>query len=95
MDEDKLSMKDIPSYHWPTKEEGKAQYPKFAKDFQGTLKGLRIVVEPGGMSQSHTSEQERGVCHHPPSQVRSLDETRLGGADVGVCLTFLLLKYVL
>ena len=35
MEEDKISMKDIPSYHWPTKEEGKAQYPKFAKDFQG------------------------------------------------------------
>ena len=51
MDEDKLSMKDIPSYHWPTKEEGKAQYPKFAKDFQGTLKGLRIVVEPGGIDR--------------------------------------------
>ena len=51
MDEDKLSMKDIPSYHWPTKEEGKAQYPKFAKDFQGPLKRLRIVVEPGGIDR--------------------------------------------
>ena len=51
MDEDKISTKDIPSYHWPTKEEGKAQYPKFAKDFQGTLKGLRIVVEPGGIDR--------------------------------------------
>ena len=51
MDEDKISMKDIPSYHWPTKEKGKAQYPKFAKDFQGTFKGLRIVVEPGGIDR--------------------------------------------
>ena len=51
MEEDKISAKDIPSYHWPTKEEGKAQYPKFAKDFQGTLKGLRIVVEPGGIDR--------------------------------------------
>ena len=51
MEEDKISAKDIPSYHWPTKEEGKAQYPKFAKDFQGTLKGLRIVVDPGGIDR--------------------------------------------
>ena len=51
MDEDKISTKDIPVYHWPTKEEGKAQYPKFAKDFQGTLKGLRIVVEAGGIDR--------------------------------------------
>ena len=32
MDEDKISTKDIPSYHWPTKEEGKAQYPKISVD---------------------------------------------------------------
>ena len=51
MEEDKISTKDIPSYHWPTKEKGKAQYPKFAKDFQGTLKDLRIVVEPGGIDR--------------------------------------------
>ena len=51
MDEDKLSTKDIPSYHWATKEEGKTQYPKFVKDFQGTLKGLRFVVESGGIDR--------------------------------------------
>ena len=26
---------------------------------------------------------------HPPSQVYSLDETRLGGAEAGVCFTYL------
>ena len=51
MKENKISTKDIPCYNWPTKKEGKAQYPKFAKDFQGTLKGLWIVVGPGGIDR--------------------------------------------
>ena len=51
MDEDKISTRDIPVYEWPTIEKGKAQYPKFAMDFQGTLKGLRIVVEAGGIDR--------------------------------------------
>ena len=52
MDEDnKIQLKDIPSYHWPTKEEGKDQYAKFAKDFLGTLKQLRFLLEPGGIER--------------------------------------------
>ena len=44
-------MKDITVYHWKTPEEGKARYPKFVKDFQSTLKAMRIVVEPGGIER--------------------------------------------
>ena len=52
MDEDnKIPLKDIPSYHWLTKEEGKEQYAKFAKDFLGTLKQLRLLLEPGGIER--------------------------------------------
>ena len=29
-EENKISLKDIPSYDWPTKEEGKDQYAKFS-----------------------------------------------------------------
>ena len=50
-DGNKISMKDITVYHWKTPEEGKAQYPKFVKDFQSTLKAMRIVVEPGGIER--------------------------------------------
>ena len=51
MEDDKIAMKDFPSYHWATKEEGKTQYPKFVKDFKSALKDLRIVVEPGGVDR--------------------------------------------
>ena len=51
MEEDKVSMKDVKSYHWATKEEGKTQYPKFVKDFQAVLKGIRFVVEQGGIDR--------------------------------------------
>ena len=52
MDEDsKLSLKDIPIYHWPTKEEGKEQYSKFSKEFLATLKNLRFILEPGGIER--------------------------------------------
>ena len=50
-EENKISLKDIPSYHWPTKEEGKEQYAKFSKDFLGTLKNLRFLLEPGGIER--------------------------------------------
>ena len=49
--ENKISLKDIPSYHLPTKEEGKEQYAKFSKDFLGTLKNLRFLLEPGGIER--------------------------------------------
>ena len=51
MEEDKVSIKDVKSYHWATKEEGKTQYPKFVKDFQAVLKGIRFVVEQGGIDR--------------------------------------------
>ena len=50
-EENKISLKDIPSYRWPTKEEGKEQYAKFSKDFLGTLKNLRFLLEPGGIER--------------------------------------------
>ena len=51
MEDDKISMKDVKTYHWATKEEGKTQYPKFVKDFQAILKGSRFVVEEGGIDR--------------------------------------------
>ena len=50
-EENKISLKDIPSYHSPTKEEGKEQYAKFSKDFSGKLKNLRFLLEPGGIER--------------------------------------------
>ena len=65
MEEDKIATMDIPSYHWPTKEEGKAQYPQFAKVFQGTLKGLRIdryLGSPPGRRPSNADERAKWLA---------------------------------
>ena len=52
MDEDgKIAIKDIPVYHWATKEEGKEQYAKFAKEFLATIKSLRFILEDGGIER--------------------------------------------
>ena len=49
--EAKISTKDIPTYSWHTKEEGKSQYAQFAKTFVSSLKHLRYLLEPGAVAR--------------------------------------------
>ena len=166
-DNNNISIKDLPIYHWHNKEEGKEEYARFVKQFKLSLKHLRYLLYPDGVlrrlgrhpgpapalaaarrdwrddmtryeakiakveehfaaalsalessfafatSPRHiidvaTENPPAGIpieqwsclratplsrsaefSRHPPSQVHSLDETRLGGAEAGVCFTYL------
>ena len=48
-DNNSVSIKDLPIYHWHNKEEGKEEYARFAKQFKLSLKHLRCLLEPGGV----------------------------------------------
>ena len=48
-DNNNISIKDLPIYHWHNKEEGKEEYARFAKQFKLSLKHLRYLLEPGGV----------------------------------------------
>ena len=42
-----LSIKDLPTYSWHNKEEGKEEYARSAKQFRIHLKQLRYLLGPG------------------------------------------------
>ena len=50
-DNNGVSIKDLPVYHWHNKEEGKEEYARFSKQFKLALKHLRYLLEPGGVQR--------------------------------------------
>ena len=50
-DQERTSFKDLPVYVWHSKQDGKDEYAKFAKQFKIAIKNLRYLLEPGAVER--------------------------------------------